>query len=299
MRKQKIVLTGASGFLGYHFLDESSDDYQITGVYSNTPVIGFPNIQTKKIDFRKPKESQNFYDYLITERPDFVINFAASANPNFCELNPEISKIINVDLPTSLAKICQELNIKLVHTSTDLVFDGEKGNYSENDPISPISIYGEHKAKAEESIKKFNPSALITRLPLMFGITARETGFFQNWVEKLKLNQPIYAFTDEYRTAASAKRVVKGLKTLIDESATGIWHLGGKESLSRYEFAKRLSKYLKIRNPKIIPSIRADVQMPAARPKDVSLNSKKAKQIGYYPLILEEEFEHVFKSKSI
>ncbi len=295
MDKKKVLITGASGFLGHHFLKAYSTDYQIVGIYSETPIIGFKNISKHKFDFSNDFESNNFCDFIEKERPDFILNFAAVANANFCELNPESSSKINIDLPTTLAKICQNLRIKLIHTSTDLVFDGERGNYTERDQLNPISIYGKHKKEAEKLIQSNNSSALILRLPLLFGLTPRGTGFFQNWVEKLKSKETLFAFTDEFRTAAAANRVVAGIKLLIDKSASGIWHLGGKENCTRFEFATRLSTFLDIKNPNIKSSLRADVEMPAPRAKDVSLNSKKANSIGYAPLSLEEEFRIIFK----
>jgi len=182
----------------------------------------------------------------------------------------------------------------LIHTSTDLVFDGNKGNYTEADDLLPISVYGKQKMEAEKIIRKHNPSALILRLPLMFGITPNGSGFFQNWVNKLKTGETLYAFSDEFRTAASAKRVVEGIKLLIDRNESGTWHLGGKENVSRFEFATRLSEFLEIKNPSIVSSLRADVHMPAARPKDVSLNSQKANKLGFLPLLLEDEFKNIF-----
>jgi len=212
MSKKKVVITGASGFLGYHFLNTYSVDYQIIGVFSNTPISGFPNISKKKFNFLEDKDANIFLRFIEKEKPDIILNFAAAANPNFCELNPEISLKINVGLPTTLSKICQHIGIKLVHTSTDLVFDGEQGNYVEEDELKPISLYGKHKMEAEKQVQKNNPSALILRLPLMFGLTPRGSGFFQNWVEKLKSNETLFAFTDEFRTAAAANSVVKGIQ---------------------------------------------------------------------------------------
>lgn len=294
MSKKKIVITGASGFLGYHFLNVYSLEYQIIGIYSNTPIEDFTNISKKKFDFSIQSDATNFYQFIEKERPDIILNFAAAANPNYCELNVEISSKINVDLPTTLSKTCKHLGIQLIHTSTDLVFGGEIGNYTEEDDLKPLSIYGKQKVEAEKMIQLNNPSALILRLPLMFGFTKSGSGFFQNWIEKLKSEETLFAFKDEYRTAASANRVVEGIKLLIDHSESGIWHLGGKEKCSRFEFATRLASFLNIKNPNIKKSLRKDVKMPAPRAKDVSLNSFKANELGYRPLVLEEEFKIIF-----
>ena len=294
MTKKKIILTGASGFLGWHFLNSYSSDYQIVGLYSSSKFDQFENVEWKKVDFLNPAEERAAYQLLETERPDFVLNFTAAANPNFCEENPEKSRKLNFDLPVAFSNSCHHLGIKFFHCSTDLVFDGKKGDYQETDPVNPISIYGKDKADADQHILETNENALVIRLPLMYGVTSKESGFFQNWVKKLQTGEKLFAFTDEYRTAANAGRVVEGVQLLLENDEIGLFHLGGLENVSRYDFAARLSNFLKIKNPIIIPSKRADVKMPAARPQDVSLNSDKAKLKGYSPKTLEEEFDHIF-----
>ncbi len=294
MSQKKVLLTGASGFLGWHFLNSYSSEYQTVGLYASTKFNQFENIEWTKVDFLNPADGKAAYQLLETEQPDFVLNFAAAANPNFCEENPEISRKLNFDLPIAFSNSCQHFGIKFLHCSTDLVFDGKRGDYQETDPVNPISIYGKDKADADQYILETNKNALVVRLPLMYGITPKKSGFFQNWVKKLQSGEKLFAFTDEYRTAANAERVVQGIRLLIENNETGLFHLGGLENISRFDFATRLSQFLKIKTPQIVPSERADVKMSAARPRDVSLNSDKAKSKGYSPKYLEEEFDYIF-----
>ena len=290
MSREKIILTGASGFLGWHFLKKYAEEYEIIGIYSSNKWTEFKNVTWVKFDFLNPKNSSAFYNFLEKEKPDWVLNFAAAANPNFCEENPETSKTLNRNLPIALSNSCFHLGIKLLHCSTDLVFDGESTHYPETAPTNPISVYGHDKSTADFHILKTNKNAIVARLPLMFGLNPNGAGFFHNWIEKLKSGEKLFAFTDEFRTAASCKRVVQGIHLLIKKEENGLFHLGGLEKVSRFDFAKRLAQFLKIKNPEIIPSVRADVKMAAARPKDVSLNIQKAQSIGYQPKSLEEEF---------
>src|SRR5208337_1041423 len=101
-------------------------------------------------------------------RPDALIHTAAESNPNFCQLNPVASHGINVEATANLASLCAELRIPFVFTSSDLVFNGLKPPYSENDPVCPLSIYGEQKAKAERAVLERYPRALVCRMALMF-----------------------------------------------------------------------------------------------------------------------------------
>ena len=223
-------------------------------------------------------------------QPEAVIHFAALCNPNFCELHPEESFQVNVSASAQLAKLCAEAKIPLVFSSTDLVFDGENAPYSENDELNPLMIYGKHKAEAEKQISAINEKALIVRLPVMFG----DGGFMKNWVNTLKEGKTINAFTDEYRSMISAASAIDGLLFLLNQKKIGIWHLGGKESISRYDFAIKMADVFKLQKDKIIPSLRKEVPMPAARPADVSMYSRKAFSKGFDPPLIEEALEKIF-----
>ena len=291
----KVVLIGASGFLGYHFRDVFPKGTKIIGTYSNNPPFGECGFNPFQVDFFEESGVARFLKMVQKEQPDYLIHLAALANPNYCQEHPDESKKINQELPHRLATFCESESIKFLFASTDMVFDGVDAPFGESEITSPISIYGEHKSRAEQLILSANPSAIIARLPLMFGSTPSGKGFFTNWVEKLKNNEIIYAFTDEFRTPAWAESVANGIALLLEKEQNGIFHLGGKESLSRFAFAERLAKFMKIENPKIQASVRADVQMPAPRPRDVSLICRKAVDLGYEQLTLEDAFQIIFE----
>ena len=292
----KVVITGASGFLGYHFQNFFPKGAKVIGTYSSNPPFGKCDFEPFQVDFFEASEIVRFLKMVQKEQPDYLIHLAALANPNYCQEHPNESKIINQELPHQLATFCESESIKFLFASTDMVFDGKNAPFGESEITSPISIYGEHKSQAERLVLSANPSAIIARLPLMFGKTPSGKGFFSNWVEKLKNNETIYAFTDEFRTPAWAGSVAKGIALLLEKEKKGIFHLGGKESLSRFAFAERLAKFLKIENPNIKPSLRADVTMSAPRPCDVSLICRKAVDLGYEQMGLEEAFDIIFES---
>lgn len=292
----KVVITGASGFLGYHFQNVFPKGTKIIGTYSKNPPFGECGFEPFQVDFFEERGVERFLKMLKIEQPDYLIHLAALANPNYCQEHEEESKRINQDLPHQLATFCESESIKFLFASTDMVFDGVNAPFGESEITSPIAIYGEHKSQAEQLILSDNPSAIIARLPLMFGRTPSGKGFFINWVEKLKNNEIIYAFTDEFRTPAWAGSVAKGIGLLLEKDQKGVFHLGGKESLSRFAFAERLAKFLKIENPNIRASLRADVKMPAPRPRDVSLICGKAVGLGYEQLELEEAFQIIFQN---
>ena len=121
-----------------------------------------------------------------------------------------------------------------------------------------------------------HPNACIARMPLMYGTPDNGKGFMNAWIRNLKEGKTIGAFTDEYRTAVDGKTAARGLFLLLEKEVNGIWHLGGKERLSRYEFAIRMAKENNLDASLINPVLQKDIKMAAARPADVSLDSSKA-----------------------
>lgn len=268
-----ILLTGASGFLGRHLaqlLQEQGHDF-IGSYYREAPPS--PAVQLNLAD----KEAS--LKHLAALRPTAIVHLAAASSPNWCELHPAESRLINAEAPVQLAAYCREAGIPFVFTSTDLVFDGQQAPYEEAWAPSPICTYGRQKFEAEQGVLLAYPEAVIARLPLLYGWG----GFLQNWVEQMRLGNPIPAFIDEYRSPAFAGDVAAGLLLLLKKRASGIFHLGGREPLSRFELGQAIARAFGCDERLVLPSHQADVAMPAPRPADVSLSSEKANALGYAP----------------
>ncbi len=283
----RLLVTGASGFLGWNLCQVATSQYQVYGTYRSKKVE-LPGVTTLQLDMT------NFQDLkaLITEiKPTAIIHTAAQSKPNYCELHPEETYPINVTASINLAGICADYSIPCTFTSTDLVFNGLNPPYLETDPVSPISVYGEQKVTAEQGMLARNPKIALCRMPLMFGKASPHAGsFIQGFIQALKAGKELQLFTDEYRTSVSGTTAAKGLLLAL-EKTTGILHLGGKERMSRYEFARLMAEVFELPVEKIKPCLQQDVQMPASRPPDVSLDSSKAFQFGYKPLSIREELE--------
>jgi dTDP-4-dehydrorhamnose reductase len=216
-------------------------------------------------------------------RPDGVIHAAAAAKPDYCQLAPRESARINVDVPILVAGLCADAGIPLVFTSSDLVFDGQNPPYREEDPVSPVSIYGEQKARAEVEILRRHPAAAVCRMALMFGDAGpRAASFLKPMVRSMRQGEELKLFTDEVRTPISGRDAALGLALAL-EHAAGLLHLGGAERISRYDFGRMVSEIFGIPDPKLTPCLQRDVSTPAPRPSDVSLDSSRALQIGFRP----------------
>lgn len=292
---KKLLITGASGFLGWNLCNIAKKKWNVTGTtFSNTVKIS--GCLIKRVDLTKFIEIK---ELINNTKPDAVIHTAAASQPNYCQINPDESYKINVKASQEICKLCLEKKIPFLFTSTDLVFDGTKPPYSEQDSVSPISIYGEQKVETESAILSLYPDAIICRMPLMFGDgSPKSNNFLKSMLQNLQNNRQTALFFDEYRTPANVYNAALGILLVIDK-VKGIIHLGGYESISRYDFGKKLSDYCKLNTSLIKPNSQKSISMTAPRPKDVSLNSSFAFSLGYKPLPLEMEFNRIESVKKV
>lgn len=285
---KKLLVTGISGFLGWHIAEHLQSDYQLLGIYNKTKP-DLKNIQLEQLDLT----DQSAVSILLKgHQPDAILHLAANSNPNDCEQNL-LSKIINVEVTEQLANHCATQNIPFLFTSTDLVFDGKNAPYATTDSPNPIMIYGKQKLEAEQNVLKVFPDAIIARMPLMYGLPKNGLGFMNAWLRNLQAGKNIYCFTDEYRTATFGGDAAQGIFALLKNKASGIFHLGGSERMSRFEFASQMATHFGLDKNLIIPSLQKDVNMPAKRPADVSLISNKTFTFCFLPEKLENNLEEL------
>lgn len=282
---KKLLITGASGFLGWNLCQLAQGEWEVYGSYLSHS-LHIPGINMLKINLTDFQELKQVFHQI---RPTAVIHTAAQSQPNFCQTHPEESHLINVQASANIAGLCADYNIPCAFTSTDLVFDGLNAPYSETDAVSPVNVYGEQKVMAETAMMQRYPMTAVCRMPLMFGMaTPTATSFIQPFMQTLKSGKELKLFTDEFRTPVSGKTAAKGLLLAL-EKVNGVIHLGGKERISRYDFGKLLVKVFQLPSTGLKACRQQDVKMAAPRPSDVSLNSSQAFALGYEPLSVKEE----------
>ncbi len=273
--------------LGRRLCEIVPDKWRIYGVV-NTWNSAATIDRTIKTDLTNPADIERLFQ---TVKPDAMIHAAAATNSNYCQTNKSTARKINVEATSELAGRCSDRSIPFVFTSTDLVFDGENAPYREEDPPSPLSDYGEQKALAEENIRRLYPEAVICRLSLLFGFASGN--FFSTMIDDLKQGKRIRLFTDEYRTQLNVDTAARILARAL-ENISGTFHIGGAESVSRYDFGVLAAKIFGIETGSLVPCLQKDVPMAAPRPKDVSLDSSKARSaMNFNPPRLEEDINNL------
>lgn len=288
---KRLLITGASGFLGWNIIQRAKSDWIITGTFLSHSV-NISDCNLIKVDLTNFHDLKQLFNQI---QPNAVIHTAAITDANFCQKNPLESYRINTEASINIAGLCSDLGIPCLFTSSDLIFDGLNPPYSENDEPSPVSLYGEQKAKAESGMKARYPDTVICRMPLMFGDAGPVAeSFIQPLLTAIHSGIEVNLFVDEYRTPVSGRNAAEGMMIALNK-LSGIIHLGGLERISRYEFGKMLVKLFKIEHAKFNPLKQKDINMPAPRPSDVSLDSSKAMRLGFKPNTIKIELEYLQK----
>lgn len=282
--KKKMLITGASGFLGWNLCRLALSDWEVLGV-CHQQTIQISGVQMHKADLTNYRELKTVFDHAT---PSAVIHTAAASQPDFCEQHPEESFRMNVEATAVLADLCADKGIPFVFTSSDLVFDGDHPPYSENSQTNPVNRYGEQKVQAESEIRLRHPAAVICRIPLLFGYTGGASrSFTEHMIRAIEEGAPLTLFTDEYRTPVDAQSASAGLLFAMKTFQGAIVHLGGGRRISRYEMGRLIEKLMNVKNARIYAVTRKEIPLPSPRPADVSLDSQKAFSMGYAPMDLE------------
>jgi dTDP-4-dehydrorhamnose reductase len=259
----RVLLTGASGLLGSYLLDHL-DRADID------PVLW---MGSRDVDFSVPEQVVAAFR---RARPDLILHTAAMAKVADCDRHPERAERVNVGGTRLLAELAGEAGARLVHTSTDLVFDGERGWYREGDSPSPLSVYGRTKLAAEEAVLAGSGNVVV-RLSLLFGParTRNRGSFFDQMLSALQSGKPVSLFADEWRTPLGLRPAAAALVRVAVSAVSGLLHLGGPERMSRLEMGQRLAAFLRLDPSGIVVSKRDNVPAPAPRPRDCSLDSSR------------------------
>ncbi|NER80735.1 MAG: SDR family oxidoreductase [Leptolyngbya sp. SIO1D8] len=293
---RSLLITGASGFLGWSACRILSADWSVYGTYHTQPIT-LDTGSVYALNLNDDDAVQACWDVV---QPNAVLHTAAMSKVNDCQQDPEGSYRLNVDATVKLAKRCAVAGIPFLFTSTDLVFDGTQAPYSEADSPTPINTYGQQKAAAEAQILATYPDATICRLPLMYGAaTPINTCFLQNFLALIAAHKPLTLFTDEVRTPAEVTDVIQGLRLVLNQGLTGILHLGGKQRLNRYEFGLMMAEAFNFSKTLLTPCLQSSVTLSTPRPKDVSLNSQRAFVLGYAPRLAEIALKEISAGKGL
>lgn len=289
----KVLVTGANGLLGQHLIKQLLDKgYTVVGTGKGDARLhleGYADRYSyRTLDVSDASDVQEVMD---DEKPEVVVHAAAMTQVDECELHPEQCEKVNVT-GTALIAADAELYAKhFIYVSTDFVFDGEQGNYKEEDDLKPISYYGFTKMQAEAITESSTIPWAIVRTCLVYGNILEGTrSNIITWVkDSLEQGKDIKVVSDQWRTPTYVEDLAKGIVLIIDQQATGIYHISGKDLLTPYDIAIQTADLLQLDTSKITKVDASTFKQPGKRPPKTGFVIDKArKELGYEPVTFSE-----------
>jgi len=272
----RIALIGGNSKVGSAIsrLLEKETDWQLH-VYSSTLQQSVSDrIICKHIEYADIKKlKEEFFEV----RPDFIINTAAMTNVDGCEIQRQEAWFSNVTFVEQLARLSLIVESHLIHFSTDYVFDGAKGPYTEQDQPNPICYYGKSKLAGENAVLKSHVNNTVIRTNVVYGLTTNDQSDFVQWVIKChEAKKTMNIVDDQLSNPTLTDDLALSVKRIIEKKRCGLYHIGGNTYCNRYEFTLEIAKIFHLDESLIAPIQTHSLNQKAKRPLRGGLINLKA-----------------------
>ena len=287
----RILITGSNGLLGQKLLHKLRQDSSVELIATS-----------KGVNRVSEQNSYTYFDLDITnndtvakliasEKPQVVINTAAMTNVDLCEDEKQTCDALNVDAVQYLADACEKIDAHLIQISTDFIFNGENGPYTEEDKPNPLSYYGLSKLKSEQLLQEHTVKWTILRTIIVFGVGENlSKSNIVLWAKgALEKGDPLNIIDDQFRAPTLAEDLADICILAAKKKAFGIFNASGKDIMSIYEIVKRIAKHYGNTTENLNRISTATLNQTAGRPPKTGFILDKARKIlGYNPHSFEE-----------
>ena len=279
----KLLITGFNGFVAGSVIAHAKGKWEIHGIGRSESSLNEPGIFYHTLDLLDEVKLTRLFNEI---RPDAVIHAAAMANIDTCQKNQETAEKVNVSVTQTIATLCRNISAKLVFCSTDAVFDGTKGNYTEKELPRALNFYAETKIKAEQIVLSASDKNVVARLALVMGLPVIGQGnsFLADTITKLEKGIRVPFPENEIRTPIDVITLGCALVELAQNQFGGIIHLSGNTKIERYQMALEIAKTLGYPTELIEPVDSNAMEGRAPRSNDVSMDNSLAKSILKTPM---------------
>ena len=294
---KKLFIIGIGSLTGSKIAQLGKNDYEISGSFNlRDPKI--ESINSLKFDISKNDPMEKIFNEFP---PDVIINCTALNSVDYCEKHQVEAKKINSNFLNELSNICDARDIKLVHLSTDSVFDGTKITpYVETDIPNPINIYGKTKLSGEKFVLNY-PKNLVVRASVLYGLlpkniesldtSSKKPMNFAQWlITQLSRKEEVNIITDELSTPIIADDFAKSILYLISKNEVGLFHSAPDVKISRYDFSIKLAKSLELNIDLILPTTTQNLGRNVQTALNKCLSSDKLRSTGFNFMTLNESF---------
>ena len=280
--KKRFLITGGSGFVGWNLCNLLKSRHEVYASFCEHP-FQIEGCRFLQIDLTRKSQ---VLEAIGRCKPEIIIHAAAISSPDACEQQKERAWEVNVTGTQNILDAALLLGCRVVYVSTDMVFDGERGNYTEIDTPAPVNYYGLTKQEGEKLCLQSRADALVVRITLQYGRGNGVHSSSSDWLmSNLQSGKHVSLFPDQFRTMTWVLDTAQGLEiAALCGTAGEIYHLTSPERVSRYEFGRLFASVFNFPQSLLKQSLMEEVPAAARRPKDVSLNGEKfLRQFNYQP----------------
>jgi dTDP-4-dehydrorhamnose reductase len=277
----RLLVTGASGLLGLNLcLGLAKQNRDVVGIV-NRNALRHPPFPVRTADLAQPGAAMVL---LEQERPQVILHCAALANIDQAEAQPELAYRVNAELPGELATWAARNDAYLLHISTDAVFDGQRGDYDEDDLPNPQSVYARTKLQGEQAVRSANPQAGIARVNFYGWSLSGSRSLAEFFFNNLSAGRAANGFTDVLFRPLQVADLADLLLEMIAHRLSGVYHTLGEEVLSKYEFGCRLAQQFGFDPTLVRPISWREAGLKAARSPNLTLRVDRLRAALGHPL---------------
>jgi len=286
--KSRILITGCNGLLGQKLVQVFAKSNEILGIdRDERPLLNGLDFEYRMCDITQGRKVKA----LVREfKPDVIIHTAAYTDVDRSEVEKELCWKVNALGTENLAHAAFLQRAKLIYISTDYVFDGKKGYYTEDDRPDPINYYGKSKLAGENAIRSIGVDYFIARTAVLYGRPQGGRLNFVTWlIEKLRQGEQVNIVDDQIGNPTLADDLAEALKRVVEMKASGLYHLAGREAIDRLSFSRKIAQLFGLEKRLIRPIKTADLNQLAPRPLNASLSVERARlELGLQLFNVEE-----------
>ncbi|MBN2354980.1 dTDP-4-dehydrorhamnose reductase [candidate division KSB1 bacterium] len=270
----RIVICGCNGLLGQKLMQAAPSAAEVMGFDLQRQLVSQAGHGYKRLDIT---DRRALTGTIKAFAPDWIINAAAYNNVDGAESERELCWQINVKAVENLAYACRKAHARLVHVSTDYVFDGKEGPYDEEAVPNPIGFYGRSKLAGENVLRLAGIDFAIARTMVLYGRAQGVRPNFVTWlIARLQAGEGATIVTDQYGNTTLSDELAAGLWAIVAKAKTGILNIAGREIIDRYHFALKIAEIFHLDAGLISPIATAQLVQAAPRPMRSGLVVDKA-----------------------
>ena len=282
----RLLITGASGLLGLNLaLNAHALGYDVVGWANDSFMLHaqFPVLQVNLL------ETAQIQGRIAEINPSLIIHCAALASLEGSEADPELAKRLNAEVPGEIAKVAFEHDIKMIHISTDAVFDGKQGGYTEDDAPSPMNVYAQTKLEGEYAVSSTNKKAIIARVNFYGWSLSGKRSLAEFFYNNLAQNITVNGFKDVFFCPLYTRQLGETLFEMAGKGLSGLYHVLSSEVLSKFEFGVKLARKFGFDDQLVNPISLNESGLTITRSPNMTLSVEKLQRDLGHPMPGQDE----------